>query len=498
MTTMTAKATGFGPFADTQMVEFDLSRPESVVRGYNGVGKSTLVSLIRRALGDTSAAPTRTLGRDQPAEFLLEMAGTSITLRLGERYSGSNAAALAAFPVQLATRDTAQMEQLIGPDDQTASASPEAQGRRLIALAALAGIDASAENLSFLASGLDVPLTGWKSTNFADIRKELYSRLTAQARTFAARADEGAGWIKATKEQIAGIPPIYGRDVQTDPGVTPEQADAAYHAAARELARIEQSHASRCEQEARIRQLEQGAPAPEWPAALHSALADLTATFATPPASADTSRAAANLATVGSLLTATMTSLTAWRAQRKILETPVTGATAEDVEAARQKEVEAGLLRSHARSFHYYSQLTTALVATVETEARARAASKAFETAARQINARLGTLIQRAGLGQMSVNDDGDVVCLVDGQWFPFALRSRSQRVLASILLVASRAKPVPGKISLLLLSDTLYTSLDATTREILDACLEPYTGHVHILTEAPSEHAALTIGGAS
>ena len=44
------------------------------------------------------------------------------------------------------------------------------------------------------------------------------------------------------------------------------------------------------------------------------------------------------------------------------------------------------------------------------------------------------------------------------------------------------------------IMTATLYTSLDEMTREILDACLEPYAGSVHILTEAPSNTDPLSV----
>lgn len=478
---MKATVQGFGPFDSPAVFELDLEPPVSEIRGYNGAGKSTLLTLIRRALGDDSAIPTRTHGTTGGAEFILEAQGQSLTLRLGKNFTPKSTQALAAFPVQLATKDSSQIEALVGPDDQSESNADAAKARRLIALASIARVEPTPANLRFMASDLEVKLDGWKADNIAAIRLELYSRLTAIAKTYTTQADEHAGRAKGLEAQIAPLP--------TAPAATTVDAAAtAVETARRQLGRLEDSHAARLEMERRIAALAGGLPAPEWPASFAELMETLTRVVCeSGPADANLEDVARALGDADAGLRATRAAVATYRAQRAVLDTPITGATAADVEAATKALADAQAELAHAKGYETRQALEAQLTQAREAEGVARAAARKYEAAAKAIPTRMATLIQRSGLTDMSVDDSGDVVVQVGGQWFPYALRSRSERVIAAVRLIASRVVPVAGKLSLIIIPDTLWTALDSSHRETLEIQLEPYAGHVHILTEAPT-----------
>ena len=478
---MKATITNFGPFAAPAVFELDLTLPVSEVRGYNGAGKSTLLTALRRALGDDSAVPTRTRGSSGPAEFILESSGQSITLRLGANFSKKTPAALSAFPVQLATKDSSQLEALVGPDDQSESASDTARARRLVALASIARIEPTPQNLAFMASDLDVSLTGWKKDSIADIRLELYSRLVAKAKEHTATADIHAGGVKALESQMASLPAV-------NPGISEADARTARDAAQRLYYQVQASHAGRLDMERKIEALKSAGPAPAWSQDMFRALSGMVGALNEDPISADFDSLAKSFAAFGAGMHAAQQAVTAYRAQQAILEAPVTGPTAEDVEAARTALTSAETRLTHATGYATRTTLTVQFTTAQDAEKVARAAAKKYEAAAKAIPARLATLIQRAGLVDISVDDDeGEIVVQVGGQWFPYALRSRSERVTAAILLVASQVLPIAGKLSLILVPDTLWTSLDTSHRETLEIQLEAYASNCHILTEAPT-----------
>lgn len=477
---MKATISNFGPFEKPTVFELNLSLPVSEVRGYNGAGKSTLLTTIRRALGDDSAVPTRTRGTTGPAEFILEQSGQSITLRLGTNFTPKNKAALAAFPVQLATKDSSQLEALVGPDDQSESASDAARARRLVALASIARIEPTPQNLAFMASDLDVPLDRWKSDNIAAIRLELYSRLIAKAKDYNSTADQHVGIIKSIEAQLAGLPTV-------DPGITARDADAAAEQARRQPTRLEDSHTTRLQMEKERAAASADLPAPQWGGAFRDAGLLIKHMEEREPCAANLSSMMGVLNSIRAGLEATQREVAAYNAVKAILDRPITGATQEEVDAAKTALNEALKVATHARAWASRLEIAPRLTTAREAEVVARAAAKKYETAAKTIPARLATLIQQAGLTDFSVDDDGEIVVKVNGEWFPYALRSRSERVTAAIVLVASQVKPIEGKLSLILVPDTLWTSLDSSHRESLEFQLEPYAGNVHILTEAPT-----------
>jgi hypothetical protein len=453
----------------------------NVLKGPNGSGKTSAMGAIARAYGAKVAIERR----DGASKGVIEIPGAQVSIRQVARATGE---------AEIELADVGPLSRLIDPGIDDPDRASMARLKALLELypmpvdeaklAELAGHDdVAAEVAGELAEGAITDLL-----TAAERCRVVGHKLAREAE---AKVEQLEGAAGGAQQRLDGALSRLGGEEGVVP-TTAAEAEAAGHQAAERLAVGREAHRRRVELERRQEEIRASLGAVPDPArfdvdietraravAAHEArIAELTAQIAK-----EREAMAGVRADLEALRRARQREVELAEERRgalAVLEQPVTGPTADEVEAL-EGEVE------RAKDVYRVARLSDevrAAQAELETRREAVKAAKrkadALREAALSIGWRIGEQLEQLGIAGLTIVD-GRLAVRDGGEVYDFATRrSRGQQIIAALRAAAPRYE---GRV--LALASHLWLELDEAHRAEL-AALAAELG-IYLVTEEPA-----------